>query len=154
MKKTLVLTLVITLLCSSTFAQYWLTLMPVSKKENPDYNEISKAFYDYWKDHKFEKGNAFKQFKRMEYYLNPRLDKNGEFPGGAYYREIEKMQETRDSRDDAWGNWSCLGPDYTPFWMNQTRLSGSGRLDCIEFHPQDTNTIWVGAPYGRILEID
>ncbi len=148
MKKILFSFTLLMMLAMSGHAQYWLTLMPVTKNSEPKFQDYSNAFYDYWNDHEMEKGQAYKHFKRMEWITSPRLDENGNVPSALYYEQIEKLERSRNLKDDSWGEWTNLGPDYTPYWWQQNRLSGSGRLDCVEFHPNDTNTIWVGAHSG------
>ncbi|MCF8365045.1 MAG: T9SS type A sorting domain-containing protein [Bacteroidales bacterium] len=130
------------------FAQNWITLMPDTKNREPKFAGYSKAFNEYWETHDYESGQAHKHFKREEWYVSPRLDEDGNFPGKLYYEQIEKITAQRKQTDNSWGDWQNLGPDYTPYWWQQGRLSGSGRLDCVEFHPNDTNTIWVGAHSG------
>lgn len=133
---------------TTTTAQNWLSLIPEPSKNEPKFKDFSNAFYEYWNTHEHQNGQAYKHFKRTEWYVEPRLDETGEVPAGIYYDEIEKITRQRKEKDNAWGEWTNLGPAFTPNWMNQTRLSGSGRLDCVEFHPGDTSIIWVGAHSG------
>ncbi|PLX14145.1 MAG: hypothetical protein C0597_10470 [Marinilabiliales bacterium] len=43
------------------------------------------------------------------------------------------------------GNWQELGPAYS-----NGGYAGVGRVNCISFHPSDTNTYWVGTPSGGL----
>jgi len=148
MKRTFITLISGILIFTTGFTQNWLTLMPDTKNREPKFAEYAKAFNNYWEAHPYESGQAHKQFKRLEWYVSPRLDENGDFPGKLYYEQIEKINSQRKQSDDSWGDWQNLGPDYTPYWWQLGRLSGSGRLDCVGFHPNDTNTIWVGAHSG------
>ncbi len=147
-KKTFALFFLLSGMCLICSGQNWLSLVPETSRNEPKFRDFSEAFYTYWSMHEHENGQAYKHFKRMEWRLEPRLDETGEVPSGVYYDEIERITRQRKEKDNAWGDWTNLGPAFTPNWMNQTRLSGSGRLDWVEFHPLDTNTIWVGAHSG------
>ncbi|PLW93353.1 MAG: hypothetical protein C0591_14800, partial [Marinilabiliales bacterium] len=150
MKRTFGLLISLCLLFSLANAQNWLTLIPQEKKEELKFEDYSGAFNNYWMDRAYENGQAHKHFKRLEWYISPRLDEKGNVPSALYYEQIERISSQRKFKDDRWGEWTNLGPDYTPYWWQQGRLSGSGRLDYVEFHPGDTNTIWVGAHTGGL----
>ena len=46
------------------------------------------------------------------------------------------------------GPWKPVGPDVVPRRLNNLR--GIGRLNCVSFHPTNTNTMLVGSPAGGI----
>ncbi len=96
------------------------------------------------------KGLGIKQFERWRYYWKNRVDVNGNFPvDGNTLNEIEnyKSRQLNARYASGTGNWTILGP--TPVPSNGTgQLNGSGRLNCIAFHPTDPNVIYVGAPAG------
>ena len=87
MKKLIILTILV-LFVSVIQAQNWTNLL---KSENPTFFEIQDAFNRYWqpynvlngkytKDGKEKKAYGWKQFKRWEWFWEPRVDKNGLFP--------------------------------------------------------------------------
>lgn len=96
------------------------------------------------------KGFGIKQFERWHYYWKNRVDVNGNFPAeGHVLNEIQRYRNSQLSSRYAsgTGNWQQLGPVPTP--NNGTgQLNGSGRLNCIAFHPTNANVIFVGSPAG------
>ena len=67
MRKTLLL---FTILPFITFSQEW-----VDKMQNPNNNfyEIQENFEEYWRNKTVEKGKGWKQFKRWENFMIPRV---------------------------------------------------------------------------------
>ena len=142
------------IICSAPFLSYsqndWRTMIG-----NPDidFTTIQKSFYTEFGNQIGAKGTGWKQFKRWEYYHEQRLDSNGNFPApGNVLSEVIKYRQTHDNLETytlGSGNWQLLGP--TPVPNNGTgQLNGNGRLTCITFHPNDANTIFVGAPSGGL----
>ena len=106
---------------------------------------------------KIPKGSGIKQFKRWEYYWESRVDEFGNFPpNGHVLREMKRYNTNSSANRSAsrtyasgTGTWQIVGP--VPLPANGTgQLNGSGRLNCITFHPTDANTIFVGAPSGGV----
>ena len=96
------------------------------------------------------KGLGIKQFERWRYYWKNRVDQNGFFPSeGSVLNEIEqyRIRQAISKYASGSGNWTILGPTPTPN-NGTTQLNGSGRLNCITFHPTNSNIIYVGAPAG------
>jgi PKD repeat protein len=130
-------------------AQPWMTEFD-SKNGEPSFYEIQDAFNDYWAKRDYEKGKGFKQFKRWENFMEPRVDKNGYFPHYILTEEWRKVkkQAALSTRGEM-ANWEHMGPDDTPVDINSpTWRRGSGRLNCISFHPTDADIMFVGAPSG------
>lgn len=96
------------------------------------------------------KGFGIKQFERWRYYWKNRVNINGVFPAEGYVlNEIQRYRNYQSNFRYAsgTGNWQQLGPIPTP--LNGTgQLNGSGRLNCVTFHPTNPNIIYVGAPAG------
>jgi len=46
--------------------------------------------------------------------------------------------------------WTPVGPDHIPIHIGHGAQEGVGRIDCIAFHPTDTNTFWIGTPTGGL----
>ena len=127
-------------------AQPW---MENVKSDRPTLQEIQKVFYDYWKDKTVEKGKGYKQFKRWEWYWEPRILPNGEFPSPSVtwdeWKEYIKTHPETANKMSSAANWTFKGPSTTPGGYN-----GLGRLNCIAFHPTDIMTMWVGSPAGGL----
>jgi len=95
------------------------------------------------------KGKGVKQFKRWEYYWESRVDKNGNFPkAGNILKEISNYAGFSNNKyTTGTGTWTELGPIAKP--GNGTgQPNGNGRLTAIAFHPNEPNTLFVGAPAG------
>ena len=121
-----------------------------SKITNPNatFFDIQHAFNDYWKDKTPGKGEGYSQFKRWEWFWEQRVSQSGEFPPiDINYTEYQKFvsKQLLFKASPIKTQWSFLGPTTTPSGYN-----GLGRLNCVSFHPADTNTMWVGSPSGGI----
>ncbi len=159
MKKITIYTLFLCFALSSQ-AQPWRTIAE-SKKANPNFYDLQQAFTEYFDAHSqtgkyadvFRKKTGFQeneevpgflQYKRWEYFWEPRVYPTGEFPNSVeIFNEWQKLQQG-DSRSTA-GNWTLMGP--------QTVVpsgGGVGRINCIRFNPLNGNTVWAGAPAGGL----
>lgn len=127
-------------------AQPW---MKNISEENPDFFTIQTAFKDYWKNKTIEKGKGWKQFKRWEYFMEPRVYPSGYLQPDILWKEYLKEKERYSSKAIV-ANWTALGPFETPTDINSGTRRGSGRVNCIEFHPTNPNIFYVGAPAGGI----
>ena len=133
-------------LYTSIEAQQWAVSM-----QDPEISffEVQRQFNEYFKDKTYEKGKGWKQFKRWEYFMEDRVDKNGFFTHAedAYkvYKDIQQNHLARMSQGSA-GKWKSLGPNGSTI----ASRSGAGRLNCIAFHPTNDNFLVVGAASGGI----
>jgi PKD repeat protein len=142
-----------------SYAQEWRNNLPKEKIKNGTLTlqDYQKAFNDYWEPFNLDRGyyykngekikaEGWKQFKRWEWYWENRVDaKTGEFPNTTaweVFREYLKGEQGNRSPD---GNWTSMGPSET-----NGGYAGLGRLNCIAFHPDDENTLYVGAASGGI----
>ncbi len=136
----------ITMFSQGLQAQPW---MENIKSHDRTFEEIQTAFYDYWEGKPVEKGKGYKQFKRWEWYWEPRILPNGEFPPSSVtWDEYHKYLETHpdsEERSPSAANWTFKGPSTTPGGYN-----GLGRVNCMAFHPTNSNTFWVGTPAGGL----
>ncbi|MDQ4141807.1 MAG: hypothetical protein M3142_14960, partial [Bacteroidota bacterium] len=150
-------------------------------KKNPNFHEVQQAFNNQWKGKliggKIPKGQGYKPFKRWEWFWEPRVGKEGNFPSPSVvmeewekyllsHPEVNKPSLKRNSLspNDPLKNKDSGGEaTSTPALQNTTGAwnplgpsssfggySGVGRLNCITFHPTDANTFWVGSPSGGI----
>ena len=75
------------------------------------------------------------------------------FPDGVQYPELlleeyNKLQATNNQFNMLPPNvWEQVGPDNVPLQSNGSKR-GIGRVNSVQFHPTDPNTIYVGAPAG------
>ena len=148
--------IVLTLLVShNAVAQPWMNKLlreKLNTKGNPtelNFFEIQKAFNEYWKDRPIEKGKGWKQFKRWEWFMQSRVDKNGFFDKTALWKawQEKKLLFPKGANLNN-SNWTSLGPVELP--AGNSLLKGLGRINCIAVDPQNNNIIWVGSPSGGL----
>ena len=137
--------------------QHWLTKVD---KDQPSFFELQKAFEQYWDgkdvtDPNVSRGKGWKPFKRWEWFMQNRVNDQGQLDAGALWRGIqEKYQNFPSSRRTSFksnvqmlnsSNWTNLGPQ-----SSIPTSGGAGRVTCITFHPTNSNIIYVGAPAGGL----
>lgn len=118
-------------------------------------DDYRDAFYSWVEDNEIVDGKklvdgqwvkvpGYKQFRRWEYYWESRVNADNSFPNTSAYDEMQKHGKSKDI--DSWaGNWTSMGPNSTP-----GGYAGLGRVNCIEFHPTNNNTFWIGTPAGGL----
>lgn len=151
------ITLVLFIISLSLFSQPWLNSFSEKKINQFGFNEHKAAFDAYWKDKQIDNGYYFedgvkakaygwKQYKRWENYWSTRVDpETGKFPSSEQMANAEAMYKALSQNKSVTGEWTNLGP------VSSTGgYAGVGRLNCIAFHPSESNTFWVGAPTGGL----
>lgn len=146
MKKLILILNIIFISSFNSFSQPWL------KNKTKDISEISffeqqKSFYKYWKNNKSTEQHGYKQFKRSEHFLAPRVNSQGFLDSRILWDESQKLQNKIQTKASS-SQWKELGPFDTPLEINTSNRRGSGRINAIEFHPTNPNIIYVGAPAG------
>ena len=134
-------------------SQAWLKNIPKEKiaENNKQLNffDVQKAFNQYWANKSYEKGKGWKQFRRWEDFMEQRVASDGKIDISAFWSAYEtKLKKNRNKANIA--NWTALGPFDTPLELSYNAKSGSGRINCIAFHPANQNIMWVGAPSGGL----
>jgi photosystem II stability/assembly factor-like uncharacterized protein len=119
----------------------------ITSKNNLNFFEVRKTFYS-----QFENTNTkdvdgpFQKFKRWEWYWESRVDSLGNFPSLMQLIETKKkVKYDQLLSKSISGDWVPKGP-----FESSGQQDGMGRLNCIAFHPLDSNIFWVGAPYGGL----
>ena len=129
----------------STYAQEWVESM---QDPNANFFETQRLFNEYFQDKSYEKGKGWKQFKRWEHFMKNRVDADGKFThasdGYKVYQNIQQYYATARMGQGTAGNWTSLGPN------GAAQGTGAGRLNCIAFHPTNSNFILAGAASGGI----
>ncbi len=93
-----------------------------------------------------EKRSNYKQFKRWESFMAPRVYPTGNFEPDILWRTYQSEKQKWDQRTSrAYGAWTPLGPAVMP-----SGGGGIGRVNCIVIDPGNSNTIWVGSPDGGL----
>lgn len=126
-------------------AQKWVEMM---QDPNANFYEVQKEFYAYWKGREIKKGQGYNQFKRWEYNMQSRVDKNGKLPPIGYAQEQLNTFQARHAQEKVAGPtaaWSAVGPN-TSVGLEE----GVGRIQCFAMHPSTPNTYWAGTPSGGL----
>ncbi|MGD2033503.1 MAG: hypothetical protein PVF73_00495, partial [Bacteroidales bacterium] len=134
---------------SVMLGQPWMKSVDKGEKSTDgiSFYEIRNAFNDYWKNKEVTKGKGYKQFRRWEYFMEPRVYPSGNIDNPAYQKAFwEKISD--NSTDKASPMWIGIGPANAPFTINTTNKTGNGRINCVAFHPDDPDIIYAGAPSG------
>lgn len=132
----------------AAYSQLW-----VEKMLDPNVNfyDAQQEFNNYWNGRSIEKGKGFKQFKRWEYFMEPRVypsgNKNVILQGMEDYRvylEQQAANKNAGANTIQSSTWTKVGPIGVP------TNGGAGRLNAVRFHPTNTNTMYVCAPAGGL----
>ena len=126
---------------------YWIEMMQDPKA---NFFQTQRAFELYWEGREITKGCGWKPFKRWESFMESRVDERGNKPAPDHnlkaYLDYYGKRDKAFS-DSGYGDWKELGPVFMP--NNGTgQPNGLGRVNCVAFHPVQTNTIYIGAPSG------
>ena len=119
----------------------------MSSGEN--YFETKESFEAYWENKEIGKGKGWKPVKRWQSFMEPRIGEDGIFPSHQLYTEWEKIRNQARSTTDLEANWTSFGPDDVPLQSNGLKR-GVGRVNVVEFDPNNPNIIWVGSPAGGL----
>ena len=154
--------IILTIISFSINAQDWTNNLPKRKvvNNNLNFRDFQEAFYQSFPKEEVKDGltsNGFEEkkipewklFKRWEWFMESRVDKqSGSFPNKSaaqVLREYNQQNIQSRSAINGGGNWSSPGPSSS--WSG---YYGTGRLNCVAFHPSDNNTFWVGSPAGGL----
>ncbi|MCB2212958.1 T9SS type A sorting domain-containing protein [bacterium] len=133
---------------SAAMAQPWMEQFR-GRSTEPTMQEIFDAFDAYWVDKTPAKGTGWKQFQRWRWFMETRLDENGNFDPTAQWRGWEQTQAmfTDNELDEA--NWLPLGP-FDP--IPGSYVGGLGRVNCMAQDPTNPNHMYAGAASGGLWE--
>jgi photosystem II stability/assembly factor-like uncharacterized protein len=117
---------------------------------------LQESFNRYWEgknisaveSENIEEG-GYQQFKRAEWFLQPRVFPTGNFNSEALYKEFKKYKNSSASQHSssatAAANWTFIGPDVVP-----NNGGGLGRINCLAFYPGQPDTLFIGAACGGL----
>lgn len=152
MKKTALL-LSCVVLSHNFFSQSWTDMM---QEPGRNFYEIQAAFNEHWKDKDItEKGKGFKQFKRWEHFVGPRVYPSGDISlvsttWNNYQEFVRASSANKSSSTMASTTWTAMGPMGPPTGSVGGTPSKTGRDNFITFHPTNSTTFWCGAPSGGL----
>ncbi len=130
-------------------AQEWLEKV---YHPNTSFYEVQDGFYEYWEGRNYEKSKGWKQFKRWEYFMEGRVDKNGYLDPAkqwnTYHKYMGQQSNNKAQGSSNTSDWSFIGPASIP--QSGPKPGGMGRVNCMAFHPNDTSIIFLGTPAGGL----
>ena len=127
-------------------SQVWVEKMQDSEN---NFYDTQSSFEDYWMNRAIEKGKGWKQFKRWENFIAPRVYPNGILRPGILLEEYNKLEDYSNSKMLPTSTWTQVGPDDVPLQSNGDKR-GIGRVNTVAFHPTDPNILYIGAPAGGL----
>ncbi len=130
------------------YAQVWLRKLAEEKKatrSEMNFYAIQKAFQA-WEDTATETEGGWAQFKRWEFFMEPRVYPSGDLNLPSIYEQIRSLEKLTSLP----AGWKSLGPFTVPSSIFSQEKAGAGRINTIAFHPFNANIMWVGAPSGGI----
>jgi photosystem II stability/assembly factor-like uncharacterized protein len=140
--------LTLLLIVSSALAQPWMVQFREWDRE-PTTREIIEAFDVYWADKEPTRGSGWKQFQRWRWFVEPRLDENGNFNSSGQRLGWQERQQLFPNNELDEANWEPLGP-FDP--IPNEYVGGLGRVNCMEQDPTNTNHMYAGAAAGGLWE--
>jgi len=103
------------------------------------------------------KGSGYKQYRRWEHHMACKVGaagviKNFDIIDQAAYKDVIKGQPSISTRQTH-GYWQDLGPhDYVDPAPNSS--AALGRINCLAFHPTDSNTLYAGGAVGGLWKTE
>jgi photosystem II stability/assembly factor-like uncharacterized protein len=131
-------------------SQSWLKLVPPDSDGRPDYRETKKYLESFRNENPETPLKGEKQFLRSKFFLDGRIREDGHLPVGIYWEEGKKVIANRCLNKAVQTPWVYRGPFNSTVGINSGEVGGSGRIDCIEFHPGDPDIFYAGAPCGGL----
>ncbi len=129
------------------YAQTWVDMM---QDPNANFYETQEEFNAYWDNRPYEKGKGYKQFRRWENYMEPRVFPRGDVKvASKAYEEFVSYKKNNPTffipnTARSTGNWTQMGPVGAP------TNGGAGRINFVRFMPGNTTTMFVGSPAGGL----
>lgn len=134
------------IITNKVFSQPWINKN--QKRNNRNLYHLQNSFKQYWQNITIEKGKGWTQFKRWENFVAPRVYPHGMIPKmtkANLWDITNKLDQNLN-----YGKWQQYGPLKSPLRINNNQIYGSGRINCIAFHPSDVQTFWIGTPAGGL----
>jgi len=130
------------------YSQPWLYPQPGVLKSAEDSLTVFDKFEDYWRGKPYEKGKGYKQFQRWMCFMKPRLYPDMEQLDNSVYQRYYGMYRTAKYRSANYPEWKLVGPVSRP--QKDREVTGMGRMNCIYFHPTNSDLMYAGAPSGGL----
>ncbi len=120
-------------------------------KDPSDFYDIQKAFNQHLSEEGLTRSGYLSaddeeaKFRRWEWFMEPRVFPSGKIPSrDVLLKEMTAYQMAHQHKTSA-ANWTSLEPP-TGYPAN----GFAGRVNCIAFHPLDSNILFAGMPAGGL----
>lgn len=136
------LLIVLVLVSLNGLAQNWV------KNVSPDasFNELQKEVANYFNTQTKKENADFQSYKNWEYFSKNRLDESGNIVSGSIlFDTYQNEKHQRNSNATYSSSWEYIGTTSVP-----ANGGGAGRINTMEFDPQNPVVIWVGAANGGL----
>lgn len=120
---------------------------------NMSFSEFQRRLDEYGRDANARKIKGWKWLKRWEDFTAKRMNADGSFPDPAIYQaEAQRIADEKAAlgKTSAADSWYPLGPNNYATPADAGWEPGIGRINCIAFHPLDSNIFWVGVAQGGV----
>ncbi len=117
------------------------------------FKEVQKQFDTYRKSNDLSQKKHWKSFKRWEYETQFHTNTEGEPSGFKEYIDAAiEMANVKQQQEasSASAVWAPTGPNVLPNNLTGYMENGIGRINCIAFHPTNSNTYFVGVAQGGV----
>ena len=107
-----------------------------------NFHTIQQEVNNFYIENPTAKG--FNQWKRKEWFLEPRLYPSGKMENLTLktWKEYDRYLKSQSSSRSTHGSWGFLGPT--------SNATGLGRINAIAFHPSDADIMYIGSANGGV----
>ncbi len=117
------------------------------------FKEIQRQFDDFKKQNDLSKKSNWKSFKRWEHDMSLHTNAQGE-PAGFEDLvnasiEMSNFKQQQDANTTS-ASWSPTGPNVLPTNLTGYMENGIGRINCVAFHPTNSNIYFAGVAQGGL----
>ena len=116
--------------------------------------DYERAFAEWRSSTDINQEKGWKYYARWQHHHAQRLNPDGSlYDPTILFRESMKVNEWKQrmqGHQRGGSGWVPIGPVDLPPNANPEGQRGMGRINCITFHPTDTNTYWVGVAQGGV----
>ncbi|MFY9308295.1 MAG: T9SS type A sorting domain-containing protein [Bacteroidia bacterium] len=110
------------------------------------FGEVQKQASEYFSKKSDKKSADYQSYKRWEYFAKNRLDESGNLvPGSKLLEAYQNKKAKNGLRSTFSASWEYIGNTSVP-----VNGGGAGRINTMEFDPQNPVVIWVGAANGGL----
>jgi hypothetical protein len=146
MKNTILL-FVFTLFSFSLLSQSFIS----NKTNRPlTFKEVQQQFNTYKKENKLSEKKHWKQYKRFESELLYHTNGKGEPGNPKEYIDAAIDMANQKQQSTSAAPWFPVGPNTVPTNLTGYMENGIGRINCVAFHPTNSNTFFVGVAQGGL----